>query len=168
MTRTIRYLAVCATLLAAQGLAAAAAAQSVATVNARGLEALIASHRGSVVIVNFWATWCPPCLREFPDIIEFYNDHRDEGVEVLAVSMNSADEMPDVEEFLEEFAPPFGVYRAATQDTAFYEGVLDTWYGEMPTTLIFDTEGQRAHVHKRPLTYDELATDVGALLAARP
>ena len=155
------------TVVAAQGLAHAAAAQEVATVSAKGVEALIRSNAGSVVVVNFWATWCAPCLREFPDIIEFYNEHRDDGVEVIAISMNAADEMPDIEEFLGEFKPPFPVYRAATQDSAFYETVLDGWYGEMPTTVIYDVDGNRARVHKKPLTYDELAADVGALLASR-
>ena len=47
---------------------------------------------------------------------------------------------------------------------SFYEAVAKSWFGEMPMTLIFDTAGNSAHIHKRPLTYEELASDVTALL----
>lgn len=163
-----RLLVACCTVAAAQALSGPLAAQSVSTVTADGLDALVKSHAGSAVIVNFWATWCPPCLREFPDIIAFYNEHHADGVEVIAVSMNAADEVEDIDEFLTRFAPPFPVYRAAAQDEAFYDGVLAGWYGEMPTTVIYDPNGNRAFVHKKPLTHEELVEDVLGLLASPP
>jgi thiol-disulfide isomerase/thioredoxin len=147
------------------GLAQAAVfAEELETVTPGEIHALVARNEGNVVVVNFWATWCPPCLREFPDIIDVYNDYRDDGLSVVAVSMNEAEDAEDIDEFLANFAPPFAIYRAASVDTAFYEGVIDPWYGEMPMTLIFDPEGVLAHAHKKPLTYRELAGDVEALL----
>ena len=143
---------------------AASAAEDIAIISPAGIDALVASNAGKVVVVNFWATWCPPCLREFPDIIEVYEQYREQGLEVVAVSMNEADENEDIQDFIESFAPPFDVYRASTADFEFYEGVLESWFGEMPMTLIFDTAGNTAHIHKRPVTYDELAADVAALL----
>lgn len=140
------------------------AADEIATISPAGIEALVGANEGKVVVVNFWATWCPPCLREFPDIIEVYGEYRDQGLEVVAVSMNEADENEDIQEFLENFAPPFDVYRASSVDFEFYEGVLESWFGEMPMTMIFDTTGSTAHIHKKPLSYDELAADVAALL----
>jgi thiol-disulfide isomerase/thioredoxin len=145
-------------------LATSARSQALETVTPEEIHALVAGNAGDVVVVNFWATWCPPCLREFPDIIEVYNDYRDQGLTVLAVSMNEAEDAEDIAGFLANFAPPFSIYRAASTDTEFYAGVVDPWYGEMPMTLIFDTEGALVHVHKKPLTYDELATDVAAIM----
>lgn len=126
----------------------------------------IADFQGQPLLINFWATWCPPCLREFPDIVQVYEENSAKGLEVFAVSMNDAEEVEDIEEFLQSFEPPFGIYRAASLDSAFFESILDTWYGEMPMTMIFDTAGERVHVYKKALTYEELAADVAALIPA--
>jgi len=147
--------------------APSARAEPPAAVTPARIETLVAENAGSVVVVNFWATWCPPCLREFPDIIDVYSDYADKGLTVLAVSMNEADEIEDIEQFLADFEPPFPIYRAAAVDNEFFEGVLDSWYGEMPMTLIYAADGELAHVHKKALTYDELAADVAALLPPR-
>jgi len=155
----------CFSIVAAYSLSAHG--ETIETVTASEIEALVNDNDGKVVVVNFWATWCPPCLREFPDIIEVYNRYNSEGLEVMAVSMNEADEIEDIEEFLQNFEPPFPIYRAATIDETFYEGVVESWFGEMPMTLIFDTAGNSVHIHKKPLTYDELVADVTALLPSR-
>jgi thiol-disulfide isomerase/thioredoxin len=139
-------------------------AEEPAAVTPDAIETLVAENSGKVVVVNFWATWCPPCLREFPDIIEIYSDYREQGLSVLAVSMNDAEEVEDIEQFVADFDPPFPVYRAASVDAEFFEGVLDSWFGEMPMTLVYDTAGELVHVHKKPMTYEELSADVEALL----
>lgn len=121
-------------------------------------------------MVNFWATWCPPCRREFPAIIEVYEQYHEEGLDVFAVSMNSPEEMADIQEFLRTYNPPFPVYLADKQDGTFYEGVvehgavLEQWYGEMPMTLVFNTAGENVLAHRKELTYEELSSDVEALL----
>jgi cytochrome c biogenesis protein CcmG, thiol:disulfide interchange protein DsbE len=48
----------------------------------------LAAMRGKVVLVDFWASWCAPCLAEFPAVAKFYKKHRDEGFEVIALSVD--------------------------------------------------------------------------------
>jgi len=160
----LRLLSLCLTVVAVQGISPVARAEPVATVSPEEIQALVQSNQGKVVVLNFWASWCPPCLEEFPDIIEVYDEYHSRGLEVIAVSMNADDELEDIDNFLQDFVPPFTIYRSATQDEAFYDGVIQPWYGEIPMTLIYDTSGERIHVHKKALTHEELVQDVAALL----
>jgi thiol-disulfide isomerase/thioredoxin len=60
--------------------------------DAAALHALLDKHRGKVVVVDFWATWCVPCLKSFPHTIEMAHKHQDQGLVAISVCMESADE----------------------------------------------------------------------------
>jgi thiol-disulfide isomerase/thioredoxin len=147
--------------------ASAAPVTQIRTVTAKQIRALVDDRKGKVVVVNFWASWCPPCVREFPAIIKVHEQYHGKGLDMFAVSLNSPEEMPDVEQFLQTYKPPFPIYLADLQDETFNESVLEEWYGEMPMTLVFDTSGQRVLAHRSELTYDELSSKVEAFLPRR-
>jgi thiol-disulfide isomerase/thioredoxin len=48
----------------------------------------LASYKGKVLVVNFWATWCPPCRKEIPDFVEAYKELKGEGLEILGLSVD--------------------------------------------------------------------------------
>ncbi len=65
----------------------------------------LSDYRGRPVLVNLWASWCPPCRAEMPDLIRFYQAHQAEGLVVFAV--NSADNSDAAQQFAREQAMPF-------------------------------------------------------------
>lgn len=65
--------------------------------------------RGQAVLVNLWATWCPPCRAEMPAIEKIYSEYKDEGLVVLAVNMTYQDEPSAVEPFIAEYGLTFPV-----------------------------------------------------------
>ncbi|MBI5034569.1 MAG: TlpA family protein disulfide reductase [Chloroflexi bacterium] len=67
----------------------------------------LSDYRGKMVMVNLWASWCPPCRAEMPDLIKYYNDHQAEGLVFLSV--NSQDNLTSAQQFVREKQMPFPV-----------------------------------------------------------
>lgn len=59
--------------------------------NREGMSVRLADFREKFVLLNFWATWCPPCVLEVPELNAFYEEHRERGVELLAISIDEDD-----------------------------------------------------------------------------
>jgi len=72
--------------------------------------------RGKVVLIHFWATWCPPCREEMPALDRFYRQHRAEGLEVIAVSVEDAADIGKVRDFAARFAFPVALTGASQID----------------------------------------------------
>jgi cytochrome c biogenesis protein CcmG/thiol:disulfide interchange protein DsbE len=72
--------------------------------------------RGKVTLVHFWATWCPPCREEMPVLDKFYRQHRADGFEVIAVSIEDAADEAKVRDFTREFAFPVAMKGASRID----------------------------------------------------
>ena len=128
------------------------------------LQTLINGNKGKVTIVNFWATWCPPCVKEFPDFVKLYKAYHSKGLNIVAVSMNEDDEMDDIHDFLQKFKPPFSIYLAASTDEKFYHGISKDWMGTIPLTLIFNTDGKEVFYHHKEVNFSGLEKDISPLL----
>ncbi len=117
----------------------------------------LSDFAGEVVIMNFWATWCPPCRAEMPGLNRFYETHRGKGLVLLAINVEEGVEL--VRPFIQNNNFTFPVLldeqgRVAQQySTRSY-----------PTTFIIDREGVIQHVQTGIISEDELARVVLPLL----
>jgi cytochrome c biogenesis protein CcmG/thiol:disulfide interchange protein DsbE len=94
----------------------------------------LAAASGKVVIVNLWATWCGPCRAEMPALEAYYQKHKAEGLELVAISMDQPSDEPKVREVMRAFTFPAGMMR----DSKFRE------YGRIwriPLTFVIDRNG---------------------------
>ena len=65
----------------------------------QGKSVTLSDYKGKVVLLDFWATWCPPCRKEIPGFVELYNTYKSRGLVVIGVSMDDAEDTPDVKRF---------------------------------------------------------------------
>jgi peroxiredoxin len=99
-----------------------------------GSTAYLRDLAGRPILINFWATWCPPCRQEMPDLVEAYETHKDEGLIVLEV--NSAETEAQVADFVEQF----GVTAPVVLDTR--NEVMSAYRSNgLPATFFIDREG---------------------------
>jgi thiol-disulfide isomerase/thioredoxin len=111
--------------------------------DARGYAALLEKHRGKPVLVNFWATWCPPCHKEYPLLNELAKTYGPKGLVVVAVSFNEDAELNLVRRFLARNAPVFANYRMKPgEHERFTDAVEKGWRGVIPATFFYDREGR--------------------------
>jgi thiol-disulfide isomerase/thioredoxin len=104
----------------------------------KGNKQSIASLRGSIVVVNFWATWCGPCREELPLLSRLSQEYSAKKVRFVAASVDVAKDRPKVDEFLNRYSIAFDVWVGADMDTIDDAGLGNV----LPITLILDEQGE--------------------------
>jgi peroxiredoxin len=101
-----------------------------------GVEKSLKELRGSIVLLNFWATWCSPCRIEIPSMVELYKKYKDRGLEIIGVNLDKLGKS-DVEKFSLEHKINFPVLLNPSGDVAALYGVV-----VLPTTVFLDRNGK--------------------------
>ena len=104
----------------------------------KGNKQSISSLRGSIVVVNFWATWCGPCRKELPLLSRLSQEYSAKKVRFVAASVDVAKDRPKVDEFLNRYSIAFDVWVGADIDTLEDAGLGNV----LPITLILDEQGE--------------------------
>jgi len=108
----------------------------------------IGAGSGKVAIVNFWATWCAPCRAEMPAIQTYYDRHKSQGLQVLAISMDDPRDLAEVRRVAQSFSFPI-----ALKGDAEFKGLGRIW--RMPSTFVVDRHGiLRKNGHEGTPTVD--------------
>ncbi len=106
-----------------------------------GARLALRSFAGRPLLLNFWATWCPPCVAELPLLNTFYRAHRDAGWQVLGLAI---DQPASVQRFLQRQPLDFPIGLAAQGGTELARA-LGNLGGGLPFTVIFDAAGKVRH-----------------------
>ncbi|RKO65939.1 TlpA family protein disulfide reductase [Desulfofundulus salinus] len=116
-----------------------------------GKEVSLSNFRGRPVVLNFWATWCPPCREEMPAIQSFY-EKRGGEIQVLAVNLTASEKSAaHVKDFLKAGGFTFPVL-LDTRNTTAQEYLVRA----IPTTFFIDREGIIRGIHTGPMTLEML------------
>ena len=115
---------------------------------------------GKVLMVNFWATWCPPCRKEIPAFIELQEKYQDKGFQIIGVAL-------DEKQAVIDFTDPMGVNYPVLM--AEQEGIkLSKAYGNrlgvLPFTVIVDRKSNIIHRQRTELTYEQVESMIKPLL----
>jgi thiol-disulfide isomerase/thioredoxin len=124
-----------------------------------GASVKLADYKGKVILVNFWATWCPPCKAELPALIELYDRYKDQGLVVLGISGD--DDAETLRAFASEWKInyPMIVGRDETDLMDSYGPI----YG-YPISVIVGRDGSVCGKHVGPATKEEFEREIKALL----
>jgi peroxiredoxin len=108
----------------------------------------MSEHRGKVVLVNFWATWCPPCLEEMPAMERLWRRHKDAGLVLVAVSLDA--DPKKVPPFVSEHKFSFPIALDPKMETADKYGVR-----ALPSSFVVSRDGTLAGFALGPRQWDD-------------
>lgn len=117
---------------------------------------------GKVVVINFWATWCRPCLKEIPDFSRAAERYQERGVVVLGILTSDDPDDDKLLNFQSDNDMTYPVVRANSDILVSYQ-----YPDGLPTTFVFDRGGRQVFHHKGPLKESRLAEVLEPLVAQR-
>jgi thiol-disulfide isomerase/thioredoxin len=116
--------------------------EKVQSIDADGLAQFIEQHRGKVVLIDFWATWCPPCVQLFPHNVELHKRWADRGLAVAAVSLDDPSDESVVHRFLAEKGADYPNYISCFGAGEKSVRAFDIQGGGIPFIRIYDRQGK--------------------------
>jgi cytochrome c biogenesis protein CcmG, thiol:disulfide interchange protein DsbE len=125
-----------------------------------GTQVSLSQYRGQVVLVNFWATWCPPCVREMPSLVRIYEQYKGQGFVILGINTTYQDDRVKAAQFAQDNGMRFPVLLNIDPEvTAGYGSRL------MPTSYLIDRNGKIVYTRVGQVDEQNLSERVAALLA---
>lgn len=112
--------------------------------NQNTLDSIKQANKGKVLLFNFWATWCKPCVEEFPDLVKLNKEYSDKGFKLVFVSLDFSHDIEDkAKSFLNKQGVDFAsYYNGFANDEDIINYMEKKWDGGIPGTFIYDKEGK--------------------------
>jgi len=147
-------------------LAAPSFAQSVAVLKFPQLQKRLARPSDTTYVVNFWATWCGPCVQELPDFEKVRAAQTGKKVKFVLVSLDYASQLDKkVKPFVQKRGLKSEVLLLdETDPNTWLQKVDKKWSGSIPFTLIYNNQAKKRATFEQPLTAAELTTELRKFL----
>jgi thiol-disulfide isomerase/thioredoxin len=127
-----------------------------------GYNKLVAAHKGKVVLVEFWATWCKPCRAEMPELVKLEQKIRARGFDLVTISNDEPDAQPAAVKVLaENHVPGITYLRKAADEDKFCDAIDLKWGCALPALFLYDRNGHkvRSFIGETPAKVIEAAID---------
>lgn len=120
----------------------------------------LSQYKGKIIVVNFWATWCPTCRAEMPDLSAFHKENAKNNVTVLGIAV---DEVEKVKAFATKTPLPYPLFVSEEKGMDIARD-LGNDFGWLPYTIIIDSQGKVAKILYGRIHKDNLQNEVNILL----
>jgi len=127
----------------------------------QGKSVNLSGYKGKVILLDFWATWCPPCRKEIPGYIELYNTYKSRGLVVIGISMDDAEDTPAVKSFVTQMKITYPILLGFGR-----EDDLKPAFGELPlpTSFVIARDGRIYARHDGLTATEQVEREIAALL----
>lgn len=125
----------------------------------------IRDSKAKFTLLNFWASWCGPCRREFPMLIGMRDNLSAQGLDILFVSLDEPDSLPVAVEFAQQNQLELPIYNAKRPVSELKAAVHPGWPGMLPASFLFDADGNLKYFWGGPVYEHELLPVVEKALA---
>lgn len=129
------------------------------TVDYDGFEAYLETTEDQITVINFWATWCKPCIKELPYFEQIRAEYADQNLEVILVSLDFPDQKERLENFITTRKIQSEVLLLDDPDAnSWIDKVDESWSGAIPATIIYNK--QKRNFYERSFTFQELENEI--------
>jgi len=121
----------------------------------------------TAVLVNVWATWCSPCVEEFPDLLHVARELGPQGLRLVLVNVDFPGSERETTEFLTKQGVDFPTFARIGKDEAFVDGLEPKWSGAIPATFLYDDTGKLVKYWEGKASYPVIKKRALAALATK-
>lgn len=119
----------------------------------------LSEWRGKVLLVNFWATWCPPCVEEIPELVELQNSSEVKNLQIVGIGVDSPS---NIQQFTKKFQISYPILVAGMEGTEIARALGNQARG-LPFTVLLDSEGRVRQTYLGRLNMNQVKADLANL-----
>ena len=147
--------------------ATAAAGPKITVLDLEGLKKVLKPAGDKPLMINFWATWCDPCVAEFPDLVKIDQLYKGK-IDFVTISLDDLEDIGTaVPKFLTRMKADMPAYLLHADNDAAIAAVSPDWAGNLPLTVIYKPSGEVAYMRKGAIHIDDVTLELDKLVGAQ-